>query len=67
MTTLTESRGYKIATVIFSKSQFKKEEMKMELESNGIRMSMEELTEILENYRDEGLIARVGSAYSVNY
>lgn len=67
MTALVETKEYKIAAVVFSRSQFKKEEMKAELESKGIPMTMEELTEILEDYRDEGLIAKVGSAYAINY
>lgn len=67
MTALVESKDYKIAAIVFSRSQFKKEEMKAELESRGIQLSMEELTEILEDYRDEGLIAKVGSAYAINY
>jgi len=67
MKKLVQSKEYRIAEVVFSKSQFKKEELKQELNSRGIHLTTEELSEILENYRDNGLIAKIGSAYALNF
>jgi hypothetical protein len=63
---LVQSREHKIAEVVFSKSKFKKEDVQKELDRKGISLTIDELSDILENYRDDGLIAKVGTAYALN-
>lgn len=64
--TFKESTDYKIAEVVFSRYQFNKEDVRNALSSKGVRLSLDEVTDILDNFRDKGLIAKVGSSYCVN-
>ncbi|MCP3032148.1 hypothetical protein LF817_12420 [Halobacillus sp. A1] len=66
MLKIQDSQNYKIAKVVFSKGEFNQEQVNKELNSTGVSLTLEELSDILEMYCDRGLISKIGNHYSVN-
>lgn len=63
---IKESKNYKIAEVVFANSEFNQDQVREQLQKKGISMSVEEVLDLLESFRDKGLIAKMGNSYCVN-